>query len=79
MLTSLAAVKEHVLTISTGMSVTVQDENTVEIYKGRKIVKPTNSRDMFTRIETQTAKNSSETRRNEIQTETINVISMQQL
>ena len=79
MLTRLAVVKEHVLTISTGMWLTVQDEDTAEIYKGRQIVKPTNSRDMWTGIETQTAKNLAETRKNEIQTETINVISMQQL
>ena len=79
MLTSLAVVKEHNLTISTGMWLTVQDEDTAVIYKGRKIVKPTNSRDKWTRIETQTAKNSAETRKNEIQTETINVFSMQQL
>ena len=75
----MAVVKEHVLTISIGMWVTVQDEDTAAICKGRQIVKPTNSRDMWARIETQTAKNSAETRRNEIQTEMINVISMQQL
>ena len=79
MLTSLAVVKEHVLIISTGMWVTVQDEDTAAICKGWQNCQATNLRDMWTWIETQTAKNSAETRRNEIQTETINVIFMQQL
>ena len=78
MLTSLAVVKEPVLT-TTGMWVKVQDEDTAAIIKGRQIVKTTNSREMWTRTETQITENSAETRRNEIQTDTINVISMQQL
>ena len=44
-----------------------------------QIIKHTNARDMWTWIETQFAKNTTETGRNEIQTETINVISLQQL
>ena len=59
MLTSLAVVKEHVLT-KTGMWLTVQNEDTTAICKGRQIGKNTNSRDMWTRIETKTAKNSAE-------------------
>ena len=41
--------------------------------KGRQIIKSTKSRAMLTWIETQTANNSSETRRNEILTETTDV------
>ena len=41
--------------------------------KGRQTVKLTNSRDMLTRIETQTANNSAEIRRNKIHAETIDV------
>ena len=51
----------------------------LQFAKDGKIVKLTNSRDMWTQIETQTGNNSAETRRNEIQTEMINVISMQHL
>ena len=51
----------------TGMWVPGQDEETAAICKGLQIVKPTNARDMWTRTETQFAKNSAEKRRNEIQ------------
>ena len=67
MLTSVAVIKEHVLT-TTGMWVTVQDEDTPSICKGRQIIKKTKSRDMWTLIELKSAKNSAETRRNKIQT-----------
>ena len=66
MLTSVAVLKEHVLT-TTGMWVPVQDEETAAIFKGLQIMKPINARDMWTWIETQFAKNSAEKRRNEIQ------------
>ena len=78
MLTRLAVIKEYVLTISTGMWVTVQDEDAAAICKRWQIIKHTNVRDMWRWIETQIAKNTAETRRNKIQTETINVIYMQQ-
>ena len=67
MLTSVAVIKEHVLT-TTGMWVTVQDEDTPSISTGRQIIKTTKSRDMWTLIELKFAKNSAETRRNKIQT-----------
>ena len=57
---------------TTDMWVPVQDEDTPAICKGWQIVKTTKSRDMWTRIETQIAKDSAETRRKEIPTETIN-------
>ena len=55
MLTSVAVIKEHVLT-TTGMWVPVQDEETAAICKVLEIVKPINVRDMWRRIETQTCK-----------------------
>ena len=63
MLTSLAVVKEHVLTVLTGMWVKVQDEDTAIICKGPQIIKTT--RDMWTSIETQTTM-STDMRSNEI-------------
>ena len=78
MLTSLAVVKEHVLIVSTGMWVRVQDENTAIVCKRTANLKDTNSRDKWTRIKTQNAM-STEMRRYEIQTKPISVISMQQL
>ena len=66
MLTSLAVIKEHVLT-TTGMWVPVQDKETAAICKGLQIVKPINARDVWTWIETQFPNNSAEKRRNKIQ------------
>ena len=55
MLTSVAVIKEHVLTM-TGMWIPVQDEETAAICKGLQIVKTTKARDMWTWIETQICK-----------------------
>ena len=57
------------------MWVPVQDKDTAAVRhaKDSKIMKPTTSRDKLRRIETQTANNSAEMRRNEIHAEMIDV------
>ena len=54
------------------MWVTVQDEDTPAICKGRQIVKTTKSRDMWTQIETQICKELGRNEKKRNQTETIN-------
>ena len=79
MLTSVAIIKEHVLT-TTGMWVPVQDEETVTISKVLQIVKHINARDMWTWIETRTCKKLGKKREEtKFKPETIHVNSMQQL
>ena len=79
MLTSVAVIKEHVLT-TTGMWDPVQDEETVVICKVLQVVKPINARDTGTQIETQTCKELGNKREEtKFKPETINVNYVQQL
>ena len=79
MLTSVAVIKEHVLT-TTGMWVPFQDEETVAICKVLQIVKPINAIDTWIRIETQTCKELGKKREEtKFKPETINFNFTQQL